>query len=664
VADALLELAVLFALCVGAGVLFQRFKMPPIVGFLAIGALVGPHAIGLVRQREMVDELAQVGVVVLLFALGMEVPLSQLARLRRQILLGGGLQIGATVLAVALACWLGGSTPGESVFLGFLLSLSSTAAVTKVLVDHGEFAAPHGRLAIAIAIAQDLAIVPMILVVPMLRGAGGGGPGIVQSFENLALLIAVLAAARLLVPRVLALVSRTRSRELFVLTLATICLLLAVCTDRLGLSMALGAFVAGVLIADTDFHGHAVAEVEPFRDALASLFFVSIGMLFDPLTLVDAPWLVLLALLAAVAGKAAIVAVAARTLGQPGWVRLRAGLLLAQVGEFSFVLAQLVRNTELLPARAERIFMTVAVLSIASTPLLHGVGRWLVMRSRQRDGAQVRGGDPGLSAHAIVVGFGPTGRGVLEALRALGLPAVAVESNAQTVRAERARGTPIEHGDATRTAVLKSLGIERARILVLAINDTAAAARIAKIARQLAPQVHVLARSVYNGEVGELRAAGAHEVVPQELEATVEILVRVLRRFLVPDDEIGRHVARARGAADGSDKAAAVGRLPPAQIGDYMPGLGVGVHRIADGSQAAGRTIAQLGLRKSTGCSLIAVRRGQANLTALELDTQLLVEDVVVVIGPTERLADAAAAFHAPAAASDAARPARAEAQP
>src|SRR5262249_299026 len=394
---------------------------------------------------------------------------------------------------VALACWLGGSTPGESVFLGFLLSLSSTAAVTKVVVDHGEFAAPHGRLAIAIAIAQDLAIVPMILVVPMLRGAGGGGPGIVQSFENLALLIAVLAAARLLVPRVLARVSRTRSRELFVLTLATSCLLLAVATDRLGLSMALGAFVAGVLIADTDFHGHAVAEVEPFRDALASLFFVSIGMLFDPLTLVEAPWLVLLALLAVVAGKAAIVIAAARALGQPGWVRLRAGLLLAQVGEFSFVLAQLVRNTELLPARAERIFMTVAVLSIASTPLLHGVGRWLVMRSRQRDGGargggQARGGDPGLSEHAIVVGFGPTGRGVLEALRALGLPAVAVEANAQTVRAERARKTPIEHGDATRIAVLKSLGIERARILVLAINDTAAAARIAKIARQLAPQ--------------------------------------------------------------------------------------------------------------------------------------------------------------------------------
>src|SRR5262249_59005563 len=177
---------------------------------------------------------------------------------------------------VALACWLGGSTPGESVFLGFLLSLSSTAAVTKVVVDHGEFAAPHGRLAIAIAIAQDLAIVPMILVVPMLRGAGAGGPGIVQSFENLALLIAVLAASRLLVPRVLALVSRTRSRELFVLTLATICLLLAVATDRLGLSMALGAFVAGGAGVGPRFHRPAGAAAGPFRPARAARFFLSL----------------------------------------------------------------------------------------------------------------------------------------------------------------------------------------------------------------------------------------------------------------------------------------------------------------------------------------------------------------------------------------------------
>lgn len=656
--SALFELAQLFALCVAAGVLFQRFRMPPIVGFLAIGALVGPHAIGLVQHEEMVRSLADVGVVVLLFALGMEMPLQQLSRLRHSMVVGGGIQILGTVLFVAAACLYGGMSWSQGIFLGFLLSLSSTAAITKVLVEHGEFAAPHGRLAVAIAVAQDLAVVPMILLVPMLLGAGSEGVGIVRTLERLMLLIGVLAIAKFLVPRVLSVVSRTRSRELFVLTLATICLLLAALTEKFGLSLALGAFLAGILIADTEYHAHAVAEVEPFRDTLASLFFVSIGMLFDAHTITKEPLLVMVSLLAVVGGKAWIVALAARALGQPGWVRLRTGLIMAQVGEFSFVLVQVVRaqpgGSELMPERGERIFLVVAVLSIAITPLLHGLGRWFVARARNREQSQIAGGlasnsNTDLQQHAIVVGYGPTGRGVLQALQALQLPVVAIEANAQTVREERARGLPIEFGDATSSSVLKALGIERARVLVIAINDFTAAQRIASLAKELSPQLRIIARTTYTGEVQDLRIAGVHEVVPQEMEATVEIMVRVLRRFLVPDDEIGRHISLIRGSI-GINKAAPIAKLDPARIADYLPGLGVAMHRVAAGSPAAGRSVGQLMLRKSTGCTLIAVRRGPSNLPAVELDSVLLADDVVVVLGPEHRLADAAAAFRLPVA--------------
>jgi CPA2 family monovalent cation:H+ antiporter-2 len=382
----LTDLAALFALCVFAGVVFQRFKMPPIVGFLAIGAIVGPNALGLVGEEETVAQLAEVGVVVLLFAVGMELPLSQLAKLKRTILIGGGIQIAGTVLSAALVCWLGGIEWSLAVFLGFLLSLSSTAALTKVLVDNGEFATPHGRFAMGIAIAQDLAVVPMILLIPMLVGEGDSG-GVVETLENLALLVLVLGVAKLALPKALALVARTRSRELFVLTLATVCLAMAVVTAHLGMSMALGAFLAGILLADSDFHGHAMAEVEPFRDALASLFFVSIGMLFDGSAIVASPWLVVASLFAVVVGKAAVVAVAAKALGQPAWIRIRSGLLLAQIGEFSFVLAQVGGGTGVLPAQAYKVFLVVAVLSIASTPLLHQLGRWIVTRRRGGDHA-------------------------------------------------------------------------------------------------------------------------------------------------------------------------------------------------------------------------------------------------------------------------------------
>jgi CPA2 family monovalent cation:H+ antiporter-2 len=645
----LLELALLFALCVFAGVLFLRFRMPPIVGFLAIGALVGPHAIGLVQNEETVEQLAEVGVVVLLFAVGMELPLGQLARLKRTILLGGGVQILGTVLTTALLCWAFGLEWNQSLFVGFLLSLSSTAAVTKILVDHGEFSAPHGRLSIGIAIAQDLAVVPMILLIPMLVGAGDAeSGGIVKTLENFVILLVVWIAAHFSLPRILDLVCRTRSRELFVLTLATLCLSMAVVTAHLGMSMALGAFLAGILLADSDYHGQAAAEVEPFRDALASLFFVSIGMLFDAGTILQAPWLVSIALLAVLVGKAAVIFVAGSLLGQPGWVRLRAGLLMAQVGEFSFVLVQ-VGGSDVLSPMAEKVFLVVAVLSIASTPALHALGRAVVVRARGREGAAHKVTDQRQENHAVVIGYGPSGRTVVQAMRALNLPVTAIEMNANTVKVEKAKGVPIVFGDATRVAVLKSLGVERARTVIVAINDMEASRRITQLVRQVAPQTHIVARAVYISEIEGLMRAGAHEVVPQELEASIEILVRTLRRFLIADDEVGRQVQQFRAAAGGIEKAGGVSRLGAAQIAEFVPGLGVGIFRVEAGATAIGKSLAEVGVRRRTACTIVTVRRGSETLAAVTPETQLQHDDVVVVIGPEDRLPDVEALLHAPA---------------
>lgn len=642
----LIELALLFALCVGVAVTFHRFRLPPIVGFLVAGVMVGPHGIGLVRHEDMVRELAEVGIVVLLFAVGLEVPLSQIARLKRMILVGGGLQVGGTVAVATAVCLLFGMSWHQALFLGFLLSLSSTAASTKVLVDHGEFSAPHGRVVLGINIAQDLAVVPMILAIPLLGGgSGGGGPGLVGSLRDLAVLMVVLVVVRLLVGPLLNLVCRTRSRELFVLFLATLCLSMASVTAHLGLSLALGAFLAGILLADSDHHSQAAAEVEPFRDAFASLFFVSIGMLFDWRAIAEAPGTVALAVTAVIAGKAGIIVLAAQRLGQPFWVRLRAGLTLAQVGEFSFVLVQLGSRGALLSPLAERIFVVVAVLSIAATPLLYAFGRRLVARARRGHDA-ARGSDDGrLRDHAIVVGFGPTGRSLVSALHALGIQVVVSEMNANTVRAEKALGTPIVLGDATRVATLRAMGIERARVLVLAVNDTAAVSRVAQLARQLAPQVHVLARVVYDSEVEPVRRAGAHDVVPQELEASVEMLVRVLRRFLVADDEIGRRVTALRSAAGVGERAAGTPAAGAAQLADYLPGLGFAIWRVGTGAAVTGRTLADVAVRQKTGCSVVAVRRGDANLPVIAPDTVLHAGDTVVVLGPEPRLADAQALF-------------------
>lgn len=653
----LLELALLFALCVAVAVTFHRLRLPPIVGFLVAGVLVGPNTIGLVRHEEMVRELAEVGIVVLLFAVGLEVPLHHLARLRRTILQGGLLQIVGTIAVAALACRMLGTSWPAAVFLGFLLSLSSTAASTKMLVDHGELSTPHGRVVLGIALAQDLAVVPMILLIPLLGGFAGGavhvvgdaaGPSPLRALLNFGLLALVAAAGRALVGPLVAVVCRTRNRELFVLFLGTWCLGFAVVTAQLGMSLALGAFLAGILLADSDHHSQAAAEVEPFRDAFASLFFVSIGMLFDWRTIAAAPGTVAGIVLAVVVGKALLVLLAAMRLGQPLWVCVRAALALAQVGEFSFVLVQLGQRSRILPGTAEALFVVAAVVSIAATPLLYALGARLQARARLRGDAPQGPGDESRTGHAILVGYGPTGRTVAAGLAAAGIPFVVAEMNAATVKAEKARGVPIVLGDATRVAVLHSLGIGRAHLVVLAVNDTRATQRIAQLVRQHGPQAQVLVRAAYINEVDALLRAGAHEVVPQELEASVEILVRVLRHFLVADDEIGRQVRSVREAAGGADRASPVPVAGFADLARFVPGIGVAVWRVQPGASAAGRTLATAGVRRHTGCSVVAVRRGGKNLPVITPETSLETGDTVVVIGPQARLGDAAAMFAAP----------------
>jgi CPA2 family monovalent cation:H+ antiporter-2 len=444
-------------------------------------------------------------------------------------------------------------------------------------------------------------------------------------------------------------VARTRNRELFVLFLATWCLGLAVVTAHQGLSLALGAFLAGILLADSDHHSQAAAEIEPFRDAFASLFFVSIGMLFDWRTIVEHPGLVGVGLAAVVVGKALLILLAAWQLGQPAWVRVRAALTLAQVGEFSFVLVQLGQRSEMLPPLAERVFLVVAVMSIAITPLLYLLGKRIAQRTRAAGDEPRAGSDGVLRGHAIVVGYGPTGRTVAAGLQAAGIPFVVAEMNANTVKAEKQNGTPIVLADCTRLGALQSLGLERAKLIVLAVNDAAATSRVAQLCQQNAPDVHVLARAVYTAEIDGLRAAGAHDVVPQELEASVEMLVRVLRRFLVADDEIGRQVHDVRQRA-GSGRVAPHAAGDAANVAEFVPGIGFAVFRVQPGSAAAQRTLADAGVRRHTACSVVAVRRGEQNLPAVTPELVLEVGDTVVVIGPKARLADAAAMFAQPAA--------------
>src|SRR5437879_4341629 len=485
------DLAVIFAGSLLVILVFYRFKLPALPGFIVAGILLGPNALGLVSDPQDVESLAEVGVIMLLFTIGIEFSLSRLREMGRQILVGGFSQMGFTVLATLA---VGLALLGDwrlSLFLGFLIALSSTAIVLKVLTDTGEIDAPHGRLATAVLIFQDLCVVPIMLVLPFLAGkAEGGIVGLLVALGTAALVVAgVVLASRTIVPRALAAILKTRSRELFLIAVILIGTLTALGTAAAGASLALGAFLAGLIISESDYGHQALAELMPFRDIFISLFFVAVGMLVQLDIIREHIVLTLVAVAVIMGGKALAAAVGPALLGYSGRVALLAGVAVSQIGEFSFVLAKEGRVAGLLPNLLYQQFLGVAVITMLVTPFLLQGGptsldalEKIVPLDRLLPGFRPRGLAPiheQIKHHVIVTRYGLNGRNLTAALRSLSAPYLIVELNAQTVQQARARGEPAFYGDATREEILRALGAERARMSGVAVSDPPAPRRMA-----------------------------------------------------------------------------------------------------------------------------------------------------------------------------------------
>src|SRR6266705_538187 len=461
------DLAIIFAVSLLVILVFHRIKLPALPGFIVAGVLLGPNALGLVSDVHQVESLAEVGVILLLFTIGIEFSLGRLREMGRQVVVGGLSQVGLTVAASALVARASGTSWQIALLLGFLVALSSTALVLKGLTDIGEIDAPHGRLATGVLIFQDLRVVPRMLVLPFLAGRAAGGPsGLLLALgKAVVVVIGVLVVARTVVPRALAEILKTRSRELFLIAIILLGTLTALGTAAAGASLALGAFLAGLVISESDYGHQAMAELLPFRDVFMSLFFVAVGMLVQVEFLRDHPALALGGVVGVMAGKALLAA------GGP--------VLLGYLGR----VARLVPLDRLLPGL--------------------------------RPGA-IAAADQPLTDHVIVAGYGLNGRNLAAALRSIRAPYLIVELNAQTVHQARARGEPAFYGDATREEILRALGAERARMLVVAISDPAATRRMVRVGRSLNAGIHIIARTRYVTEITEISLLGADVVTPEK----------------------------------------------------------------------------------------------------------------------------------------------------
>ena len=559
----LADLLVVFAVTAVVVFLFGRARLPSVVGLLVSGVLVGPYGLSLVADVETVQLLAEIGVVVLLFTVGLEFSMSRLVVMLPLMARIGLPQIVGTTLLVTLATWWYLGTAAQAVFAGLLVAMSSTAIVLKLLADRGETGTPHGRIAVAVLLLQDLLVVVAMLAVPLLADAAGTQPGpaapahttahsaplfanpVAGIVAGLVVVAGVLVAGRRIVPVVLHEVVRQRNRELFLITIVLVCLGTAAITAQVGLSLALGAFLAGLSLAESEYGHQAFTEVLPFRDTLASLFFVSVGMLLDiRFLLANAP-LVAATVVAIIIAKMLVTAVPAWLAGFPVRTSLLAGAGIAQVGEFSFVLGSRGAEAGLLDAGDYQTFLAAAVVTMAATPVvtatLPGLLSWLTRHAgwaRRLLEMPIEQEGPALADHVVIAGFGLNGRNLAAALGEFGVPHVILELNPETVRRERLAGRDIRYGDCTRAAVLEHASLERARAYVIAISDPASTRRSVRIARELSPAVRIMVRTEHLAEVDELESLGADDVVPAEFETALALFDRVLGIYDVPETTI------------------------------------------------------------------------------------------------------------------------------
>jgi CPA2 family monovalent cation:H+ antiporter-2 len=643
------ELLIVLTATIAIVFVFHKLRVPAVVGFLLAGVVIGPSGLGLIKSAHQVEMLAEIGVALLLFTIGVEFSLESILSMQRRILWAGFFQVTLTTLAVLLIALAFGVPPAAGLFYGFLVTMSSTAIVLRIYNDRGETNAIQGRLASGMLFFQDLCIIPMILMVPLLGATGQGswldiGWAVVKSVLALALIV---WAARKLLPWLLHQVVLLRNREVFILFVVLICLGTAWLASVAGLSLALGALIAGLVISESELSHQVVAETVPLRDCFGGIFFISIGMLLNPEIFTRDLVTPVLELLLMVGTKTVVVLLIFWWLYGSLRLGIILGLSLAQIGEFSFILAKAGIGYKLLSPSEEQTFLAASILSMIATPFLipaaHGIGHRLSARVSQRpaDDAMIEPASARMEGHVIVVGYGLNGQNLARVLREAGIPYRILELDPTLVRAGKGAGEPIDFGDGTRPDILKQAGVERARVLVIAISEPTASAHIVSQARRVRADLRIIVRTRYVSEIERLYSLGADEVIPEEFETSVEIFARVLHEYHVPRNVIALQVELIRKEHYGTLRGLRLEGKRLDELNRFLIGATTDIISVLEDSPLVGQSLRQIDLRKRTGATVIAAVRDGKPATNVGPDFVLRASDLLVVLGDHKALDDA-----------------------
>ncbi|MEJ7807232.1 MAG: monovalent cation:proton antiporter-2 (CPA2) family protein [Telluria sp.] len=631
-------------------VAFRMLHLPPMLGYLAVGILIGPHALGLAENNHTTETLAEFGVVFLMFSIGLEFSLSQLMAMRR-IVFGLGLaQVVLTIVATMLFGWLLSTQLPASIkitwqaafALGGALAMSSTAIVVKMLTERLELESAHGRKIIGILLFQDLAVVPLLILIPSLGKPPEelAGTLAIAGLKAIFVLALLLFFGQKIMRKWFAIVVKRRSQELFMLNLLLITLGAAWITERAGLSLALGAFVAGMLISETQYRHQVEEDIKPFRDVLLGLFFITVGMLLNVGLVVENWWLVLLLLCGPVMVKFALIAALAKLFGASDGTSIRTGLGLAQAGEFGFVLLTLTAGAKLIDPFIIQIVLAAMVLSMLVAPFLIEHADKIVMKISSNEWmlqslqlTQIATRTMASQKHVIVAGFGRSGQSLATLLSEENIAYQALDLDPERVQEAQAAGAQVSYGDAARKESLIAAGVYRASALVITYANTPSALKVLHLVHELAPTLPVIVRSHDDTDLDLLKKAGAAEVVPEALEGSLMLASHALVMMGVPLRRVVHRVQSARDERYASLRGYFHGS---SDIGDDPEHTYVRLHSVTlrDDAGSIGKRLEELELHE-VGAEVTTIRRGKERLEVTPR-TELEMGDVVVLRGSGE----------------------------
>nr|MBI1230770.1 potassium transporter KefB [Cytophagales bacterium] len=647
------DIVVIFGLAMLVILLFMRLKIPTIIGYLLTGAIAGPYGLSWVDASTAVDVLSEIGVILLLFVIGMEFSLKSLMAIKKAVFIGGTLQVVLTIVFTTLASYLFGFDWNIAVFFGFLFALSSTAIVLKLLQEAGQVNTISGRTTLAILIFQDIIIVPFVLFTPMLAGESDN---ILLSLLFLALkgglvIVLTIFGAKYIIPKLLYRVAKTRNEELFLLSIIVTCFAVAYATSLLGLSLGLGAFLAGLIISESEYSHHATGKILPFREIFLSFFFVSVGMLFDVTFLYEHIFVIIGLVLLTFIGKFIAATLAVRAIGASFKEAFIVGFSIFQVGEFSLLLAKEGLKYDLLDPTTYQYFLAVSILTMAVTPFILKNREDLACRilnapipstikNKLDPKNEIPLGDldeESLSDHLVIIGYGLNGKNLAKAAKSAHIPYAIIEMNPETVRREAANGEPIVFGDAANGTVLEHVNIHKARVVVIAISNNDATRGIVINVRDYNHNNCIIVRTRYVNEIEHLLHLGADEVIPEEFETSIEIFTRVLSKYLVPRKSIEAFTTDVRSHNYEMFRYSSM---------DNSTGLALDIPEInfvsikieKDSGPYLGSAIKDVKLRERAGVNLVAIKREGNTETEITGDTKLKLGDVLYLVGKTEAL--------------------------